>query len=349
MDKTITQLTAGTPAASDVFPYVDLSNNITKKATIASIGGGTVTSVSVTTANGVSGSVATATTTPAITLTLGAITPTTIVASSTIAGSNLSGTNTGDQNLFRTFAVAGQSDVVADSTTDTLTLVAGTGVTITTNATTDSITINATATPITGSDTQVLFFDGANNPAGDSGFTFNKTTNYLTLGLEATTAGIRTPTAVSSNTDGGSFEILSGSGNGSGTGGTFNLQGGDGGATGNGGQASIIGGNGGLTSGNGGTLFLLAGNGSQGGSGDGANVSIYGEQGGVTGGNGGSSQLFGGDAQAGNGNGGNVNLKAGLKDGSGIPGYIILENIPASDPGVPGAIYRTLGTLMISL
>lgn len=40
-------------------------------------GTGSVTSVSVTTANGVSGSVATATTTPAITLSLGAITPTT--------------------------------------------------------------------------------------------------------------------------------------------------------------------------------------------------------------------------------------------------------------------------------
>lgn len=60
-------------------------------------GSGTVTSVSVTTANGVSGSVATATTTPAITLTLGAITPTSIVASGTITASNLSGTNTGDQ------------------------------------------------------------------------------------------------------------------------------------------------------------------------------------------------------------------------------------------------------------
>lgn len=44
--------------------------------TIAS--GGTVTSVSVTTANGISGSVATATTTPAITLSLGDITPTTV-------------------------------------------------------------------------------------------------------------------------------------------------------------------------------------------------------------------------------------------------------------------------------
>lgn len=47
-------------------------------------GAGTVTTVSVVTANGVSGSVATPTTTPAITLTLGAITPTTIVASGNI-------------------------------------------------------------------------------------------------------------------------------------------------------------------------------------------------------------------------------------------------------------------------
>ena len=47
------------------------------------------------------------------------------------------------QNTFSTFAVSGQSDVVADSTSDTLTLVAGTNVTITTNATNDSITISA--------------------------------------------------------------------------------------------------------------------------------------------------------------------------------------------------------------
>lgn len=60
-------------------------------------GSGTVTNVSVTTANGVSGSVATATTTPAISLTLGAITPTSVAASGTVTGSNLSGTNTGDQ------------------------------------------------------------------------------------------------------------------------------------------------------------------------------------------------------------------------------------------------------------
>jgi len=44
---------------------------------------------------------------------------------------------------FKTISVSGQSDVVADSNTDTLTLVAGTNVSITTNSTNDSITINA--------------------------------------------------------------------------------------------------------------------------------------------------------------------------------------------------------------
>ena len=60
-------------------------------------GGGNVSSVSVTTANGISGTVTNASTTPAISLTLGAITPTSVTATGTITGSNLSGTNTGDQ------------------------------------------------------------------------------------------------------------------------------------------------------------------------------------------------------------------------------------------------------------
>lgn len=51
---------------------------ITTWVPAATGGAGTVTTVSVVTANGVSGSVANATTTPAITLTLGAITPTTV-------------------------------------------------------------------------------------------------------------------------------------------------------------------------------------------------------------------------------------------------------------------------------
>lgn len=55
----------------------DADGNLLIAATIAG-GAGTVTDVSVVTANGVSGSVATSTTTPAITLTLGAITPTSV-------------------------------------------------------------------------------------------------------------------------------------------------------------------------------------------------------------------------------------------------------------------------------
>lgn len=59
-------------------PAVEAYYNGTWNTLGTGSGSGTVTSVSVTTANGVSGSVATATTTPAITLTLGAITPTTV-------------------------------------------------------------------------------------------------------------------------------------------------------------------------------------------------------------------------------------------------------------------------------
>ena len=65
--------------------------------------------------------------------------------SGTFSGTS-SGTNTGDQNLFSTIAVSGQSNVVADTTSDTLTLVAGTNITLTTNSTTDTITIAANGT-----------------------------------------------------------------------------------------------------------------------------------------------------------------------------------------------------------
>ena len=48
-------------------------------------------------------------------------------------------------NTFSTIAIAGQSSVVADTTSDTLTLTAGVGITLTTNAGTDTITITGTA------------------------------------------------------------------------------------------------------------------------------------------------------------------------------------------------------------
>jgi len=49
-----------------------------------------------------------------------------------------------EEPAFGTFAVSGQSNVVANDTRATVTLVSGTGVNITTNATTDSITIAST-------------------------------------------------------------------------------------------------------------------------------------------------------------------------------------------------------------
>ena len=117
-------------------------------------GSGSVSSVSVVAANGVSGVVANPTTTPAITLTLGAITPATVNGITmlgalspqlTVIGTSaVTGNNTGDQNLFSKIAVAGEADVVADSPTDTLTLVAGANVILTTNATNDEITISST-------------------------------------------------------------------------------------------------------------------------------------------------------------------------------------------------------------
>ena len=69
----------------------------------------------------------------------------TVAMTSDITGTN-SGTNTGDQNLFSTIAVSGQSNVVADGTSDTLTFAAGSNVTITTTAGSDTVTISATDT-----------------------------------------------------------------------------------------------------------------------------------------------------------------------------------------------------------
>ncbi len=60
---------------------------------------GTVSSVSIVTASGVSGTVVNATTTPSIKLSLGDISPNSVAATGIITGSNLSGTNTGDVTI----------------------------------------------------------------------------------------------------------------------------------------------------------------------------------------------------------------------------------------------------------
>ena len=55
-------------------------------------------------------------------------------------------TDTGSaQNIFKNIAVAGQNTIVADSNNDTLSFVAGTGMSLTTNDTTDSLTVTNSA------------------------------------------------------------------------------------------------------------------------------------------------------------------------------------------------------------
>ena len=107
----------------------------------ASVGTGSVTSVSVVTANGISGSVATATSTPAITLTLGAITPTTVNGNTLTTGTGTlslstftltvngtasisgthtgssTGTNTGDQTTISGNAGSATAITITDDTT----------------------------------------------------------------------------------------------------------------------------------------------------------------------------------------------------------------------------------------
>jgi len=107
--------------------------------------------------------------------------------STTIVGDTLTITNTApneDQNIFAEFTVAGSNPIGAESTLDSIELIAGTGMSITTSATNKTITFTATGgggsgTP-GGSDTQVQFND-AGAFGGDANFTFNSTTDTLTV------------------------------------------------------------------------------------------------------------------------------------------------------------------------
>lgn len=60
-----------------------------------------------------------------------------------VGGSNLSGTNTGDQNIFASIPVSGQTTVTPSSTSTALTFVAGTNMTITTDNSAKTVTFAA--------------------------------------------------------------------------------------------------------------------------------------------------------------------------------------------------------------
>jgi hypothetical protein len=148
----------GNPASNG---YVLSSTTGGVRSWISAGGTGTVTSFSLTTANGVSGSVANASTTPALTVTLGAITPSSVNSivfsgSSTptlaVTGtSTISGANTGDQtsvtgNAGTATALATARNingVAFDGTANiTVTAAAGTltGTTLASNVVTSSLT-----------------------------------------------------------------------------------------------------------------------------------------------------------------------------------------------------------------
>ena len=76
-----------------------------------------------------------------------------VTAGTGISGGGTSGTVTitnsdrgSSQNIFKNVAVSGQTSIVADSNNDTLTFAAGAGIGLTTNATTDTITITNSIT-----------------------------------------------------------------------------------------------------------------------------------------------------------------------------------------------------------
>ena len=81
-------------------------------------------------------------------------------------------------DAFKTIAISPSGgSVVADASEDTLTLENGNNISMTATAGTDTITINATAA---GSNEQVQF-NNAGNFGGDADFTYNSTTNTLTI------------------------------------------------------------------------------------------------------------------------------------------------------------------------
>lgn len=93
------------------------------------------------------------------------------------------------QNLFQTISVSGQSNVVADATTDVLTLVNGTGIAITTNATTDAVTVTNTAPDQTVALTEGTGIDVTGTYPNFTIATTVVNTDDQTLSLDSTTVG----------------------------------------------------------------------------------------------------------------------------------------------------------------
>lgn len=238
--------------------------NVTIAATGGGGGSGTVTSVSIVTANGLSGSVANATTTPAVTLDISGLDATKIA--------NGSVSSTEFQYL------DGVSSAIQ---TQIDTKVTGAG-----SATDNAITRFDSTTGKLIQNSDITISDVAANlvtltTLGDVNTTFTNNGDgygYSFIASDGTTSGSgggsilnQTGSATLGNADGGDFTNNAGNGHGSGVGGTFFNTAGDGGATGAGGDFEARAGLGGATSGKGGDAFVAAGS-AQGGTSNGGIV-----------------------------------------------------------------------------
>ena len=177
------------PGGTNVFT-LDGSGNLIIAGTITTSGGGqgTVTTVSVVTANGVSGSVANPTTTPAITLTLGTITPTSINASSSIAISNVTVPTISSTNTLTNKRVTQRVGTATSSATPTINTdnvdefgLTAQAVNIT------SMTTNLTGTPADG-DTLIVRITGT----GSRAITWGASFASGDVTLPTTTSGTKT-------------------------------------------------------------------------------------------------------------------------------------------------------------
>lgn len=107
--------------------------------------------------------------------------------------------------IFKTIAVDGQSSIVADSSTDTLTITGGAGITITTNATTDTLTISSSLAGGTVTSITPAAGNGSGTAITTTGtITVTGTANEIETSVSGTTITVGLPDNV---TVGGNLTI----------------------------------------------------------------------------------------------------------------------------------------------